>query len=116
MTRKEILKLEDMTQVDSIVKIAGTNYDRRRKGTTNALISKLRRAYAAGRSIEALAEKYDLSTSKVRYWVDDDYKAAKNSHRKDFKKSIPTKTRLEAAAERGYYKMNLVKHRKKVRF
>ena len=111
MTRKEILQLEDMVEVDRAVGIAGTNYDRRRK-LDKLMVHNIRQAYNAGRSIAELADKYGVTECAIRYWVDPDYKAWKNAERTKYANN--SESTLIDQVERGAYKRYLVEKRRAV--
>lgn len=112
MTRAEVLKLENIKDVEKAVGIAGTDYDRRRK-LTKAMVNNIRRSFNAGKkSIPELADKYGVSQEAIRYWVDEDYKEYKNSRRKLYKNSSTNTP--EKKKERGHYKRMLVDLRRKV--
>lgn len=111
MTRKEVMKLEDMVVVDQVVRIQGTNWDRRRK-LTNKMISNIQKSYNSGRTIPELADKYGVSTTTIRYWVDPEYRSWKNAERNKYAHN--TKQDMIDRVERGSYKMLLVMTKKRV--
>ena len=59
--------------VDKVVKLEGTDYDRRRK-LTNKDIAAIKRAHKKGYSIPALAKKYGVSYVTIRYHLDSNFK------------------------------------------
>ena len=60
-------------QIDKLIKLEGTDYDRRRKLTTND-VAAIKRAHKQGYSISSLAKKYHVSYPTIKYHVDSDFK------------------------------------------
>ena len=79
MKKSELLKLTD-SELNRLVKIAGTNYDRRRKLTINQ-VNKIQNSFLKGDDMDDLAFKYDVTTATIKYHVDEDYKNRKNADR-----------------------------------
>lgn len=108
MKVKEILKNIDPA-IDKIVKIQGTNYDRRRK-ITYETIEKMHKMYNKGYSYKQIAEFFNTSVRNVRYNLDNEY-------RKEYNKKYPgspTPFSRRRMHERVAYKRNLVYNKKKV--
>lgn len=59
--------------IDKIVKLEGTDYDRRRK-LTNKDIAAIKRAHRQGYSILSLAKKYGVSYGTIKYHLDSNFK------------------------------------------
>ena len=70
------------TQLNRSFKIAGTDYDRRRK-LSNRDIYDLKRSYNRTKDpdINILAERYNVSPQTIRYHIDPEYKAERNRRR-----------------------------------
>ena len=81
-------------EIDKMIKIAGTDYDRRRKLSTKD-IAHIRRAYKNGTSINDLALYYDVAYGTIRYHVDSLYRDIHNKVRNLNAKSI-----VDATAQR----------------
>lgn len=71
-------------EVDRIVKIHGTDYDRRRKLSVKD-VAAIKREYKRGKSISYLANKYHVSYPAIKYHVAENYKETHNNYRKNFK-------------------------------
>ena len=83
MTLREKLSASD-SKLNDVVRVAGTDYDRRRKLTNRELYS-MRRSYQSPNiDIYYLAEKFDVSPQTVKYHVDPEYKKRMNAKRKDY--------------------------------
>ena len=74
-------------QVDKIVRIAGTNYDRRRKLTTSDVRS-ICKEYNSGSSVRDLANKYGVTYFTIMYHVDPYYKRRQNAKRNEYAPSV----------------------------
>lgn len=59
--------------IDRIVRLEGTDYDRRRKLSTQDVV-KIRKAYVAGYSITKLASMFGVSYLTIKYHIDEDFK------------------------------------------
>lgn len=70
--------------LDRIVKLEGTDYDRRRK-LKNCQIATIRRARSNGASIAALASAYKVSYNTIKYHVDAGFKKELNDSRSLYK-------------------------------
>lgn len=81
-------------ELDRMVKIAGTDYDRRRKLSTKD-VSCIRKAYAAGTSIFTLARRYNVCYNTIKYHVDPAHKETSNKKRLTFAPSF-----LDSTAQR----------------
>ena len=68
---------------DKAIRIQGTDYDRRRKLTTDDII-KIQRAYAQGHSATELASRYNVTIPTIMYHVDPQHKKQVNSRRSKF--------------------------------
>ena len=79
MTKKEKLALSN-AKINSMFKVAGTDYDRRRK-LTNKEIYNIRKSYASGKDENYLADKYGVTASTIKYHVVPGYKEQANKKR-----------------------------------
>lgn len=71
-------------ELDRIIKLEGTDYDRRRK-LTNQQIAKIRRAKSNGASIADLASAYRVSYNTIKYHVDPEFKKEFNCKRLSYR-------------------------------
>lgn len=67
--------------IDKLIKVAGTNHDRRRK-LTDSQIRNIQKEYSCGKSICELAKKYDVAPNTIHYHVDEEFKTFHNERRK----------------------------------
>ena len=108
MTRREILKLTD-NKLDAAVKIQGTNYDRKRK-VTKDIQHRMRQMLSAGKSVDTIAEHFDVTIHTVRYNTDPAY----NTWYKKNRSSRKHYGEASSQKERAAYKRSLLKARKAV--
>lgn len=114
MTRKELINLSD-SKLNSRVKIAGTNYDRRRV-VTKDMKRKMNQMYNAGKSIYTIAEHFGVSNDTVKRAVDPIF----NEEEKARKRSVYEKYKYTNSYDPNYaseiaeYKRNLIKNNKKL--
>jgi hypothetical protein len=79
--RKEILVGCDDFEIDELIKIQSTEFDRKRK-YDDAHIALIRKEYKDnGLSVSEIARKYSMNYTTVRYNVDDHFKATHNAKR-----------------------------------
>ena len=90
--------------VDKMIKIIGTDYDRRRK-LTSAQIEDIKTEYSRGLSICTSAKKYKVVPNTIHYHVDEEFKKFHNSRRKY---SVPSKESSKTRASRIEYKKKLL--------
>ena len=81
-------------ELDRLVKLEGTDYDRRRKLSTND-VARIQRAYKNGKSMFDLAVAYGVSYGTIHYHVDKDYRENHNKKRKLYAPSF-----FDATAQR----------------
>lgn len=74
-------------KIDRLIKVAGTDHDRRRKLKTRQIID-IKNEYERGSSIHTLAKKYNVSYTTILYHVDDEFKMVQNQRRKYSVKSV----------------------------
>lgn len=108
MTRKEILDMSNI-EIDSVVRIAGTNYDRRRKISLDT-VEKMCYLRYRGWSVTAIAEKFGCSYSAAKYNTEPEYKEMINKKRSEYPASISYTT----PSERGKYKRQLLERGKRL--
>jgi len=101
MTKKEVLALNN-SEIDKVVKIQGTKFDRKKKVSANT-ISNIRWLRSCGKSYAAIAEETGVSTGTVRYYTDPFYRFSVchtgGTH---------ATSSVHTTAERGEYKRKLV--------
>lgn len=81
-------------ELDRIVKIQGTDYDRRRKLSTSD-VTYIRKAYKEGKHIIDLANHYNVSYGTILYHINPVHKKNINMNRKHYAQSL-----FDAAAQR----------------
>lgn len=105
--KRRLIKLSNL-KIDKTVKIAGTDFDRRRKLTTSD-VKDIKQMYRNGWSISRISEMYEVAYATVKYHLDDEFKNELNSKRKNYSyrpyNYDEVKDRIEDRAE---YKKNLV--------
>ena len=114
MTKKDLINSPDYV-VDNVVKIAGTNYDRRRK-VTKSMKRRMIQMYDAGKSISSISVHFGVSYDSVKRAVIPEY----NTREKERKRKL----RLENGYvpeydpnrqnERANYKRQLLMENKKI--
>lgn len=85
MTRKEIINSTD-TVVDSKVRIAGTNWDRRRV-VTKDMKRRMIQMYKSGKRISHIAEHFDVSFDSVKRAVDESYNESEKARKREVNKN-----------------------------
>ena len=101
MKNRVLLKMND-NELDAVIKIQGTDLDRKRK-LTDKMIKNIRKKYSKGKTLKELAEKYSVNYKTIRYWVDENYKQrilSENNHTHYGK--------VQTVADRAAYKRQLV--------
>lgn len=105
--RKTILTYDNGT-LDSIVKIQGTQYDRKRK-LTERQVAEIVDELGEGIPVEALAQKYNVSEWIIRYNTDPAFRAHQLKLREKKSKAHINVMDFE---DRVAYKRNLIKSKK----
>lgn len=105
--RKTILTYTDET-LDSIVKIQGTQYDRKRK-LTEKQVAEIMDELRKGITVEVLAQKYNVSEWVIRYNTDQDFRAHQLKLREKKSKAHINVMDFE---DRVAYKRNLISNKK----
>ena len=70
-------------ELDRIVKLQGTDYDRRRKLSTSD-VTQIKKAYKSGIQLIDLANAYDVSYGTILYHVNKNFKKKLNLSRKNY--------------------------------
>ena len=104
--RKEVLGFDD-EKIDSIIKIEGTDFDRKRKYSSMTVAS-MKSDYENGMSISAIATKYGAGYTTVKYNVVPNFKEQFNAKRSGKHTGVDVCTFLN----RVEYKRYLVKSKK----
>lgn len=105
MNKRTILALEDK-DIDRIIKIGGTQYDRKRK-LTDKQIEKCKRLYFnKNRSFEDIAKKFNVDKRTIRYHIDPTYR--KSRIEQTTGSSYTKRTSKESFENRVAYKRQLV--------
>lgn len=102
MTKKEILALSN-SQLNEVVKVQGTDFDRKRKFTTEYLVKAIK-MYKAGFAMKDIAKTLDVDIRTVRYNMDPSYRKWILSNASGKHTGIDT----ISAASRAIYKRTLV--------
>ena len=114
MTKSELIKSPDYV-VNNHVRIAGTNFDRRRK-VTKSMKRRMIQMYEAGKSISKIANHFNVSYDSVKRAVVPMY----NEIEKARKRSIASKYNASLeydpgrSSERADYKRKLIMENKSV--
>lgn len=105
MTRAEILKMTD-AEIDQVVKIQGTRFDRKRKYSTTTY-NRMKNMFAKGKSVSEIAKALGINYATVRYNVDEDYRKEYNRTRDSRHTGVDTITKEDRVA----YKREIVSKR-----
>lgn len=108
MTRKDVINSTD-TVVNSMVRIAGTNFDRRRK-VTNDIKHRMQQMVDAGKSYFTIANHFNVTPYTVRLNTDAAFRASEYNRRSNY----PQYSETGSSAERAEYKRNLLRAGKKL--
>ena len=96
MNIKSIINSSD-SKVNSMVKIQGTNYDRRRK-VTKRMKHSMEQMYNAGKSYSKIGDYFGVSPKTVRYNLDEMFRQSDiDSRVKRAKNNIKTKSKKKAS-------------------
>lgn len=107
MKKKVVLALTDK-EVDKLIKISGTQYDRRRKLDDKQIALARKMFINQGRSLEYIANKFGVHPSTIRYHLDKTYRRYRIDHANYGDVAACKKGYREALAERANYKRQLV--------
>ena len=104
--RQEILKMNE-SQIDKIVKIQGTDHDRKRKYSTK-LIKQIQPYYDAGCDIKNISKVFGISPFMIKYNCDPTFRAIYNIKRNGKHTGVDNIT----FSDRAKYKKSLVETKK----
>lgn len=113
MTRKELIESPDYV-VNSKVKIAGTNYDRRRV-VTKSMQRRMIQMYESGKSLSSIAEHFDVSVDSVKRAVSPMFNETEKARKRELARvqKYIYEYDPEAVSERAQYKRRLLSEKKK---
>lgn len=113
MTRKELIESSDYV-VNSKVKIAGTNYDRRRV-VTKSMQRRMIQMYNAGKSLSIIAAHFNVSTDAVKRAVSPMFNETEKARKRELARvqKYISEYDPEAFSERAQYKRRLLSEKKK---
>ena len=112
MTRTEIINSTDNV-VDTMVKIAGTNWDRRRV-VTKSMRRRMLQMYGAGKSLSKIADHFDVSYDTVKRTVFDSYNESEKERKRALSKKYTVEYNPNRLVDRADYKRQLLKEHKSV--
>ena len=104
--RETILKYDDLS-LDQVVKIQGTQYDRKRK-LTDDMLKQIKAKLEKGIPVEALSEEFAVSEWVIRYNTDSAFRAHQIALRSGKHTGIDTMTFEDRVA----YKRSLIAKKK----
>lgn len=111
MTRKELIESPDYV-VNSKVKIAGTNFDRRRV-VTKSMKHRMIQMYDAGKSLSTIAAHFNVSSDTVKRAVNPMYNETEKARKRVVAKRYTTEYDPDSYSERAQYKRRLLSEKKK---
>ena len=114
MTKKELINSSDYV-IDKAVKIAGTNYDSRRK-VTKSMKRRMIQMYEAGKSIYSISDHFNVSYDSVKRAVNSMYNESEKARKREVNRRHNyyvgyNPTRL---SDRANYKRQLLMENKKI--
>lgn len=114
MTKKELINSSDYT-VDKAVKIAGTNYDRRRR-VTKSMKRRMIQMYEAGKSINLISNYFDVSYDAVKRAVNSMYNETEKARKREVNKKHNYYEGYDPSrlSDRANYKRQLLIENKKL--
>ena len=114
MTRKELINLSN-SKLNSIVKIAGTNYDRRRV-VTKDMKRKMTQMYESGKNIHTIAEHFDVSYDTVKRTVIPMFNEMEKARKRAVAKKYGYTYEYDPSysSERAEYKRKLLREKKQL--
>lgn len=112
MTKQELLAMPNL-KVDKIVKIKGSDYDRRIKLNAKARAAVIK-SFGLGTPVVELADKYKVSLYTIRYTVDEEFRNSERVRIANVAKMFGPyiSNSLITAEARGAYKKELVRQGK----
>lgn len=115
MTKNEIVNSSDYI-INKMVKIAGTNYDRRRK-VTKSMKRRMIQMYESGKNISYIATYFNVSYDSVKRAVNPMFNETEKARKRQVAKDHNYYSyNSNSFKERANYKRELIKNRKNVIF
>lgn len=114
MTRKELINSSDRV-VDKAVKIAGTNYDRRRV-VTKSMKRRMIQMYEAGKSIYSISNHFGVSYDSVKRAVNPMFNESEKARKRAVNKKYGYKLEYDPTRlpNRANYKRALILENRKI--
>lgn len=109
MKKSEVLNLSD-NELDTLISIKGTKFDRRRK-LTDKQVDGIKKYFKKGFTLTKLANRYNVSLVTIKYHVDPKYKNRVNYNRTFYPNYTPI-IYSQSLQERANYKRSLITSRK----
>ena len=106
MTKKEVLALSN-SELDKVVKIQGTKFDRKRK-VSDRTISEIQRLFRCGKSMYSISKEMGVSVTTVQYYTDPVFRFLRNHTGGSHAHGVMD------ASNRAEYKRSLVRSNAKV--
>lgn len=112
MTRRELINLSD-SKLNSTVKVAGTNYDRRRV-VTGDMKRKMIQMYDAGKSIHTIAEHFGVVPDTVKRAVNSSYNESEKARKREVAREHGYRSNYSSAyySKLAEYKRSLLERRR----
>lgn len=108
MKKRLILQMTDK-ELDKMVKISGTQYDRKRKLTDRQVASAKRMFTKNGKSLHYIADKFGVDYRTIRYHLDETYRKSRISQANTpDRKGASAKVYSQSLEERVAYKRKLI--------
>lgn len=96
------------SRIDKSLRIAGTDFDRRRK-VTKAMKQQMEQMYEAGNSYCYIASYFKVTPTTVKYNLDENFKAEINARRLTYAHNFPPTN--EHMKDRVEYKKKLLENK-----
>ena len=113
MNIKNVINNSD-SKLDSMVKIQGTNYDRRRK-VTKSMKHRMEQMYNSGKSYYTIGDYFNVSPKTVRYNLDENFRQndidARSKRAKNSAKKVDASVKAKSTADRIAYKKELMQNK-----
>lgn len=112
MKKSELINSPDYV-VNNSVKIAGTNFDRRRV-VTKSMKRRMIQMYESGKNINNIADHFNVSYDSVKRAVNPMFNETEKARKRVVAKNYTTVYDPERFAERAEYKRKLLSENKKL--
>lgn len=108
MTKKELINSSDYV-VDKAVKIAGTNYDRRRK-VTSYMRKRMIEMYESGKTIHSISDRFGVSYDAVKRAVNSSFNESEKKRKNEVNKRYNYRVEYsrKRMSDRANYKRQLL--------